>query len=98
MLPGCCNHYGWEPVLENGAPGNRAGGRPIHAKDGKRVHVPANTTDAPDQFYSSNTYTDKFLSYLDDRSAEDKAKPFFGYLAYSAPHWPLQAPKATREK
>jgi hypothetical protein len=37
MLPGCSNHYGWEPVLENGHSGMMMGGRPIHAEDG--VHV-----------------------------------------------------------
>jgi arylsulfatase len=37
MLPGCSNHYGWEPVLENRHSGMMVGGRPIHAEDG--VHV-----------------------------------------------------------
>lgn len=37
MLPGCCNHYGWEPLLENGGSGMPIGGRPVHAEDG--VHV-----------------------------------------------------------
>ena len=29
MLPGCCNHYGWEPVQERFP----VGGRPVHADD-----------------------------------------------------------------
>jgi arylsulfatase A-like enzyme len=33
------------------------------------------------------------LDYLTERSDEEKRKPFFAYLPYSAPHWPLQAPK-----
>ena len=33
----------------------------------------------------------KVISYLDDRESED-ARPFFGYLAFTAPHWPLQVP------
>jgi arylsulfatase A-like enzyme len=41
--------------------------------------------------YSTNYYTDKFLHYLDMDAKEDK--PFFAYLAYTAPHWPLQAPR-----
>lgn len=28
----------------------------------------------------------------------DNKKPFFAYLAYTAPHWPLQAPRATIDK
>lgn len=37
MLPGCSNHYGWEPVLEDNRPGMLMGGRPVHAEDG--VHL-----------------------------------------------------------
>jgi arylsulfatase len=44
----------------------------------------------PDSFYSSRHYTDKMLAYID--SNIDDGKPFFGYLAYTAPHWPLQVP------
>lgn len=35
MLPGCCNHYGWEPVREPFP----VGGRPIHAEEGKKVDM-----------------------------------------------------------
>jgi arylsulfatase A-like enzyme len=35
MLPGCCNHYGWEPVQEQFP----VGGRPIHAEDGRKVEM-----------------------------------------------------------
>lgn len=50
--------------------------------------------DLGQDFYSSKDFTDKLLEYLSDReqSEETKDKPFFAYLAYSAPHWPLQAP------
>lgn len=35
------------------------------------------------------------VEYLKDRQASpvDKERPFFAYLPFSAPHWPLQAPK-----
>lgn len=47
-------------------------------------------TTIPEPFYSSDFYTDKLLGYLErDRQAD---KPFFAYLAFTAPHWPLQAP------
>lgn len=39
--------------------------------------------------YLTNTITDKALSFIDE---QDKTKkPFFLYLAFNAPHWPLQA-------
>jgi arylsulfatase len=35
MLPGCSNHYGWEPVQERFP----VGGRPIHAEEGVKVDM-----------------------------------------------------------
>lgn len=49
----------------------------------------------PDDFYSSNYYTDKILEYIDN-CPEDK--PFFAYLAYTAPHDPLQVPEEWADK
>lgn len=47
--------------------------------------------ESPDEdFYSSRTYTDKLIEYIDEQRADDR--PFFAYAAYTAPHWPLQAP------
>lgn len=40
--------------------------------------------------FSSDIYTDKFLSYM--KTAQETGKPFFGYLAFQAVHDPLQAP------
>ena len=44
----------------------------------------------PDDYYSSVNFTDKLLQYL--TADEDTEKPFFAYLAYTAAHFPLQAP------
>ena len=44
----------------------------------------------PDGFYSSTTYTGKMIDFIDSKHGD--GKPFFGYLALTAPHWPLQAP------
>lgn len=47
-------------------------------------------TDAiPSDFYSTDFITDKTIDLLDDLS--DKEEPFFMYVAYNAPHWPLHA-------
>nr|WP_240946334.1 sulfatase-like hydrolase/transferase [Pseudomaricurvus alkylphenolicus] len=50
----------------------------------------------PDDFYSSRFYTDKMIDYIE--TGRDSGKPFFAYLAYTAPHWPLQAKKSTIKK
>jgi arylsulfatase len=47
----------------------------------------------PDNWYSSDYYADKMIGYLKDRADRNEERPFFGYLAFTAPHWPLQAPQ-----
>ena len=54
-----------------------------YREDGKRVPLPK------DFKYSTDFYTDRMIGYLED--SKDSDKPFFGYLAYTAPHWPLHA-------
>ena len=40
-------------------------------------------------FYMTDTFTDHAIDFLDQH--KNKQKPFFLYLAYTAPHWPLHA-------
>lgn len=47
--------------------------------------------DAPADFYSTDAFTDWAVELVDEASPE---APFFLYLAYTAPHDPLQAPAA----
>ena len=59
----------------------------------------------PKDWYSSNGYGDKLLEYLTEwqekntsatngtTNGEAKHEPFFACFPFSAPHWPLQAPK-----
>ncbi len=53
-------------------------------EDGERV------ADLPDDFYSTSFYTDTMIDYIDSRP--DANGPWFGYMAYTAVHWPLQVP------
>ncbi|MEZ5500230.1 MAG: amidohydrolase family protein [Steroidobacteraceae bacterium] len=51
----------------------------------------------PENFhYSSQFYVDRLIDYLEEGRGSDK--PFFAYLAFTAPHWPLQAPDAAIQK
>jgi arylsulfatase len=43
-----------------------------------------------DDFYATDSFTDVACEYITDASKADD-KPFFLYLAYNAPHWPLNA-------
>ena len=47
---------------------------------------PVNLSDTT--FYATDLYTDEALRLLDEHDSE---KPFFLYLSYTAPHWPLHA-------
>lgn len=46
--------------------------------------------DLPSDHYSSRSFTDKMISYLKADRADDR--PFVAYLAFQAPHDPLQVP------
>jgi arylsulfatase len=43
-----------------------------------------------DGFFATDAFTDRAIEFLDD--AKDDDRPFLLYMAYNAPHWPLQAP------
>ena len=47
-------------------------------------------------FYATNAITDYAMDFADH--ARDLKKPLFLYLAYNAPHFPLQAPKEVTDK
>ena len=52
-------------------------------EDGKEARMPV-------EYYSSQFYVDKAISYLKADAASDK--PFFAYVAFQANHIPVQAP------
>ncbi|KAK5079279.1 hypothetical protein LTR51_001475 [Lithohypha guttulata] len=88
LLPACSNHYDYRPdadfpkFLEKSVIA-------LHMEDDHYVD------ELPEGWYSSDGYGDKMLQYLKEwhDSPDLKQKPFFAYYPFSAPHWPLQAPK-----
>ena len=64
----------------------------------EQVHYVENgrPVEVPDNFYSTDYYADTLIRYLKNSSQE--GKPFFAYAAFTAPHWPLQAPDAYLDK
>lgn len=62
----------------------------IYRRNGELVE------ELPDDFYSSKTYTDSLIEFI-ERNRGD-AKPFFAYLSYTAPHDPLHAPREYIDK
>ena len=55
-----------------------------YARNGKEIET------LPEDFYSTKTYTDYLLEWLEKDKADNK--PFFAYVAYTAPHDPLLMP------
>lgn len=94
LLPGAGNHYGWEPQLPNNQqpPGVLGDTQIFYVEDDRHIE-PA---DLGDDFFSSNSFTSKLLQYFEERDEKRKDQPFFAYLPFSAPHWPLQAPESDR--
>ncbi|EEQ34438.1 putative arylsulfatase (type I) [Microsporum canis] len=93
LLPGAANHYGWEPQLQR--PGEKPPGLmsqipAVYVEDDRSI----DPKELGENFYSSVAFTDKMIEYLSEREED---KPFFAYLPYSAPHWPLQAPRSDIE-
>ena len=44
-----------------------------------------------DSFFYTDAISDQAAQYIRDHRAQDPGKPFFQYVAYTAPHWPLHA-------
>ncbi|KAH8705395.1 alkaline-phosphatase-like protein [Talaromyces proteolyticus] len=91
-LPACSNHYAFEPQLrdQDDTPTFiEASYIALHMEDDHYVKK------LPEGWYSSDGYGDKMINYLKDwhNSEKDKERPFFAYLPFTAPHWPLQAPR-----
>jgi arylsulfatase A-like enzyme len=53
------------------------------------VHNDDAIKEVPDDFYMTDFVTDKSIELVDEFNKDDK--PFFLYVAYTAPHWPLHA-------
>ncbi len=86
LLQGAANHFDPCGTLQLDP---RCYMRQEYALNGEPVVPDGNT------FYSTDAYTQYALDFLNERPAN---QPFFLYLAYTAPHWPLQAPEELIQK
>jgi len=87
LADGCCNF--WNPGKQRPgepAPGRKRSSWRRWAIDGKEYKP---YTPEKKDFYTTDEFTNYALQYLDQYGKEDK--PFFLYLAYTAPHYPLHA-------
>jgi len=82
LLPAASDHFGL------------GHGEPISAQRSIYVEDEAYVAELPKDFYSSDYFTDRLTGFLEEGKAAGDDRPFFAYLPFSAPHWPLQAPDA----
>lgn len=73
LLNGCHNHYGWEPTYEDRKkiPRIAAVLRRMYYNDDKSVAP----DELPKDFYSTDSFTDILLGYLEDRNARNEERP-----------------------
>ena len=82
LLPGGAGHF---TMLGTFGPGNVP-----YREDGRMVEA------LPEDFYSTAFYADRMIEYIDSNLGD--GRPFFGYLAFTATHWPVQAPRESVDK
>lgn len=90
LLPGAGNHFKYFPTDKTGE--TIAFMKPLFELNGEKF----NPFDLPEDYYSTNYFTDRFIDFLGDEVRRDR--PFFGFLTYTAPHWPYQADEKTIAK
>lgn len=73
--------------------------RPLSVFEGKQTLYADDdrfcTDELPEDFYTSTAFVDRMIGFL--REQEDD-RPFLGYLAFTAPHDPLQAPDSDLDR
>jgi len=72
------------------------GGHHYRILPGRHLVVDDAPIDVPDGWYTTTAFTDHAVRFLDQGVKADK--PVFLYLAYTAPHWPLQASEEVTAK
>ena len=83
MVQGGASHFGDQSGIVAVDPGKPP--KAIYRENGQEVDTPRTG------FYSSEAFASRVIQYLEETRG-DGGKPFFAYLAFTAPHWPLQAP------
>lgn len=51
-----------------------------------------------DDFYTTDAFTSYAIKFINENKSAQQKKPFFLYLAYTSPHWPLNALEADVNK
>jgi len=80
LISGAMNYY---DIRKSKSPGLRR----VFARDGERIDPPA------ESFYATSAFTESALGFLEGHRQSRRGHPWFLFLSYTAPHWPLHAPE-----
>ena len=84
LLQGLSNHFG----ADQNPAWRDAGLAPTYRADGQPAELPKGT-------FSADYFADRLIGFLDDGARAGDDRPFFAYLPFTTPHWPMQAPDET---
>ena len=70
--------------------------KPVYPRGITYMNDTVSVTD--EDYYTTDAFTNYAIQFIDEAKSENSGKPFFLYLAYTAPHWPLNAPQEDVEK
>lgn len=87
MIDGAMNYFGYGP--QHSVPNGERGFGPM-ALNGEPFTPPQ------EGFFTTDAFTENAIEFL--KEPRDADQPFFLYLAYNAPHWPLHARPETIAK
>lgn len=90
-LPGARGFEHYFALLQGGAGHYDMTGPSAESPRARYVRDGVAVQRLPAGFYSTDYYAAQMMAYL---AAPRGDRPFFAYLAFTAPHWPLQAPEA----
>ena len=81
--------------------------RSYHLRDSDRFFNPKDHFDddrklppvkSDSEYYSTVEIANRMIGYLEDHHEKYSEQPFFSYIAFTAPHFPLQAPQKDIDK
>lgn len=63
-------------------------------RDNRLVTVDNDAEYRPKEYYYTDAITDHAIRFISEHPQRRQKSPFFMYVAYTAAHWPMQAPEA----
>lgn len=62
-------------------------------RDNTMISALADPEYRPDQYYYTDAISEHAVRFIEDHAKNRPDRPFFMYVAYTAAHWPMQAPE-----